>query len=150
MSKEQAIRFMLHIERDEELKRKYQDIKNKYEEKNLTKEEQEKIIMEEVIPLAKSMNFDFCTGDFQELLQPEKQQLNDEELDEVVGGSGQFISGNLKYSCEKIHNNEEFRRFAMAERNYCPFFEFGNQPWVTRTVGKNHCNNCLYFKYEGV
>ena len=92
MSKEQAMRFMLLTEADEDLKREYRGIVNRYEVKNLTEQEQEKIILEEVIPLAKSKGYDFSLGDFQELLQPAKKQLTDEELDEAVGGRGQFSS----------------------------------------------------------
>ncbi|MDD4169456.1 MAG: hypothetical protein PHD36_04220 [Desulfotomaculaceae bacterium] len=92
MSKEQAIRFMMLTERDEELKGKYQGIVNKYEGKNFTEEKRKKIILEEVIPLAKTKGFDFSTGDFQELLQPAKKQLTDEELDQAVGGRGVITS----------------------------------------------------------
>jgi hypothetical protein len=67
MPKENALRFMMLAKTHEDVKRQYKDILNKYVGKDLTKEEHERIILQEVIPLAKSMGFDFSLEDFQKL-----------------------------------------------------------------------------------
>ncbi|HCF70903.1 MAG TPA: hypothetical protein DER33_04835 [Syntrophomonas sp.] len=68
-----------------------------------------------MIPLARSTGFDF-----QELLQPVKKQLTDEELDKAVGGRGQFA----EFSCELALDDETFRMYYESfTRNNCPSFE---------------------------
>ena len=122
MSKEQAMRFMLLTEADEDLKREYRGIVNRYEVKNLTEQEQEKIILEEVIPLASSKGFDLSTEDFKELLQPVKKQLIDAELDQAVGGRGQFFDpvGGYTFFCELTPDDETFWRIYKGSVSIVP------------------------------
>lgn len=148
MSKEQAIRFLLLTERDEELKSKYKGIVNKYEGKNLTEEEYEKIIPAEVIPLAKSLGFDFSAGDFRELLQPVKKQLTDEELDEAVGGRGQFSRQfapiEFTYLCELAPDDETFRMYYEKYLHNCPNYE----PLSQNSALTKCCDICKHIDYD--
>ncbi|MGI6711838.1 MAG: hypothetical protein ACOX4L_03765 [Bacillota bacterium] len=147
MSKEQAISFLLLTVRDEELKRKYKGILNKYEGKSLTEGEQKKIILEEVIPLAKSLGFDFSTEDFRELLQPVKKLLTDEELDEAVGGRGQFSEVysilEFTYTCELAPDDETFRMYYMNNAQNCLSYE----P-LSQHIYKRCCDTCKHIDYD--
>ena len=146
MSKEQAMRFMLLTEADEDLKREYRGIVNRYEVKNLTEQEQEKTILEEAIPLASSKGFDLSTEDFKELLQPVKKQLIDAELDQAVGGRGQFFDpvGGYTFFCELTPDDETFWRiYKGSGRVYCPSHEycFPGMPY-----GRKSCITCKHFQ----
>lgn len=91
MSKENVGRFLAFIQGNEEYKKKFECISNKYEGKKFTEKEKDKIILEEVIPIAKSIGYDFTVDEFHEVLKPVNRELTDEELDEAVGGRGQII-----------------------------------------------------------
>lgn len=141
MSKEQAIRFMLLTKEDKDLKQKYQGIVNKYEGKNLTKEEQEKIILEEVIPLAKSKGYDFSLGDFQELLQSAKKQLTDEELEQTVGGRGRFTDHKYVYTCELVTGDTTFFMYLFNRISGCANYE-----WNKSASNTGSCFDCMHLK----
>ncbi|MGI6358363.1 MAG: hypothetical protein ACOX2K_06705 [Bacillota bacterium] len=119
VAKQQALRFILLTEVDEELKQKYQDLTNQLERKQSTGEDWERIVLDQVIPLAKGVGFDFSVGDFREMLQLAHRQLTDEELNRAVGGAAQI--GPL--SCELVPDKATFR--ARLKRWYdseCPHF----------------------------
>ena len=78
--------------------------------------EQEKIILEEVIPLAKTKGFDFSTEDFQKLLQPAKKQLTDEELIKRLGVEGNLL---IKIKEEKMRSKEQAIRFSCLKERVC-------------------------------
>lgn len=148
MSKEQALRFMLLTEGDEDLKREFRSIVNRYKVKNLTEQEQEKIILEEMIPLAGSKGFDLSTEDFKELLQSVEKQLTDAELGQAVGGRGQFFDpvGGYTFFCELTPDDETFlRTYKGSGGVYCPSHEYRipGMPY-----GRKSCITCKHFQRQ--
>ncbi|MBP7331142.1 MAG: hypothetical protein BWY65_01033 [Firmicutes bacterium ADurb.Bin373] len=146
MSKEQALRFMLLTEGDEDLKREFRSIVNRYKVKNLTEQEQEKIILEEMIPLAGSKGFDLSTEDFKELLQSVEKQLTDAELGQAVGGRGQFLVPATEHIifCELAPDDETFLRIYKGSGDvYCPSHEY---IFRGMTYGRKSCSTCKHYQ----
>lgn len=147
-SKEQAYRFMMFTEVNEDLKQRYQSIMSKFEGKDLTKEEQTEIIRTEVMPLAKSIGFDFGTEDFRELLQPATMQLTDEELDKAVGGLIEFTTVDKKrHVCYFLDNSLRsayaFRDYFFIEVGTCPHYVFKKHRGVMPDL--HWCGSCDYY-----
>lgn len=115
MSKEEVTRFLLFTEQFKELNGRYQGIVGKYEGKGLTDREYEKVISEEVIPLAESVGCHFSLAEFLETILSAGGQLTDDELDKAVGGRGEYtdvrhvpFTISIKYSCEMAPDDETF------------------------------------------
>jgi hypothetical protein len=82
MSKANAQKFIKLMEEDEKLKAQVEKIVGKHSKKNLTREAAEKLINEEIMPIAKQKGLEFT---YAELLNS-NGKLSDDELDKVVGG----------------------------------------------------------------
>lgn len=153
MSKENALRFMLLMDKDEELERNYGNIRVKYEDQHLSEEERDKIVLEEVIPLAKAAGFDLSLEDMKALYKPVGRELADEELDEVVGGRGEFTITHqntigitrFTYYCELAPDNQTFiARKKASLGNDCPDYRW-------QGIGSNLdrcCIECVNFKLD--
>lgn len=142
MPKEQVLRSIVFTERDEELRRKYQSIVDKYEGKGLTEEEYERAVWDEVISLAKGIGFDTGTGNFRELLYDSKQ-LTDEELDAAVGGKGQFTRMDADYtytySCELVTGDATFLLYLFNRIRGC-----ANYQWDESASNTRSCADCKH------
>jgi len=147
MSKENAVRFMMMKDKDEDMKSAYDDIIRKYEGKKLSKAEWDMAIQEEVIPLAKKYGFDFTPENFTELLKTADGKLSDEELGEVVGGQGQFSVrhqrgmpfGDTTTYCDCAPDDATFiTRYGQSPTD-CPDYVCSNTDAPQRTC--RHCKN---------
>jgi hypothetical protein len=130
MSKENAIRFLMAKDKDEGLKSAFKTIMDKYAG-NLSEDEIDKMLQEEIIPLAKEYGYDFTPEDFKELQKPDAHRLSDEKLDGVTGGRGQFVVPGvtkelnlftITLSCDFMPCDEIFKRYLDQKQNGCNYF----------------------------
>lgn len=138
--KERILRFMLLVENDEELKRKYQDIVNNRDRKDLT---------EDLALLAKSMGFDFSSKDIWDFLEAANYMMTDEELEDVVGGRGEFTqrewwspSTDLArtISCDFAPDDDTFVARYKARSTNCPDYVYYGYGATVRA-----CGTCKHF-----
>jgi predicted ribosomally synthesized peptide with nif11-like leader len=144
MSKENAVRFLIAKDKDEDLKSAFKTTTDKYAGRNLSEDESYKMLQEEIIPLAKEYGYDFTPEDLKELQKPDAYQLSEEELDAVTGGLGQFIipSVTKEYNlytitlrCELVQSNEVFKIYFDQKKNGCNYF-------VPANTQDHACKNC--------
>lgn len=134
MSKENATRFMMMKDKDETIKNAFDAIMGKYEGKILSKDEQDKALREEIIPLAKEYGYEFTLEDFAKLQADGK--LSDEELGQITGGRGEFsktytchfLTGTTilhnTYSCDYAPDDQTFEtRYNQFQNNNCPDYK---------------------------
>jgi hypothetical protein len=153
MSKENAIRFMMLIERDEEVKSKYDNIMGKLESKNLSHGDWDNVINEELIPFAKELGYEFSPEDMKELEKPADGTLSDEELERVVGGRAQFsctdtyknLNGNtvtrtVHRSCEIIRSDSVFKFEYFRHPHDCV-----NIAWRGTDSSLSGCEGCVHY-----
>jgi C-terminal processing protease CtpA/Prc len=128
MSKENAIRFLMMKDKDDSIKSAFNTITDKYAGRNLSEDERDKMLQEEIISLAKEYGYDFTPEDFKELQKPDAYRLSDKELDGVTGGRGQFVHVSVSHgstlytitlSCKFMPNDMIFRPLVL----YNPQFE---------------------------
>jgi hypothetical protein len=149
MSKENALRFMMNKDKDENLKSAYDAILNKYQRKNLSEDAWDGVLKEEIIPLAKKYGYDFTPEDLKQLQKPAEGKLSDEELDEVAGGQGQLTLTfrnryhsimTYKAYCDYVPDDQTFRIRYDQYPTDCPnYVWFGNGNNVPMCKG---CANC--------
>ena len=149
MSKENAIRFMMVKDKDEAIKNAFDAIMGKYQGKILSKNDQDKVLKEEIIPLAKQYGYEFTLEDFAELQTEGK--LSDEELGQITGGRGEYsdshtlnspfgpIPVTTVFSCDYASDNETFRTRCKYGDTNCPDFEY-NGNGDRRKI----CYNCAH------
>lgn len=66
------------------------------------------------------------------------QQLSNDELAKVDGGSGSAYDGAI--SCEKVPDDETFLKYFNGRPRMCPYYEHNGYP------GKTYiCGSCQYF-----
>ncbi len=142
---------MLIVNKDEELKGKYTSIVNKCESEDLSDKEWDKVIQEELIPLAKATGFDISLEDFKSLQKLTAKNLADDELEQIVGGMGKFVKYVYKIpsylSCELAPNDQTFINYYNAnnppyEGNGCLNFAFD-----LMRLGSNPRKACVCCKH---
>lgn len=123
VSKVNAQKFVNLMQEDESLKAQVKEIVGKYNTGNFTKEVAEKLINNEIIPIAKARGLDFS---FAELQNPNDGELSDSDLEKVLGGitdgNGNWIT-MCYYSCNM----------------WTPY-----KPGVDSSI----CSTCNYWKFE--
>jgi hypothetical protein len=128
MSKENAIRFMMMKDKDEAIKSAFDAILSKCDGKILSKDDQDKVLREEVIPLAKKYGFDFTSDDLDKAQNAFVGRLSDEELDQIAGGKGQFtetffgqIHGLIStYTCDYAPDDQTLETYYNQLSTGCP------------------------------
>lgn len=152
MAKEDALRFMVVMEKDEKIKSAFNSIMHKYEGMNLSKDEWDKAIKNEVIPFAKKNGFDFIPEDLAELQKTAGGEISDEELDQVAGGRGEFSETiysmfvshvERRMACDFAPDDQTFKTRYYQNPTDCPDFVSTNS-WA-RT-----CLLCAHFNIIGV
>ncbi|HEX2926373.1 MAG TPA: hypothetical protein VHP38_08990 [Ruminiclostridium sp.] len=151
MAKEDALRFMVIKEKDTEIKSAFDSLMGKYEGKNLSKDEWVKVIQKEVIPFANKYGYDFTSEDLAEL---QKAKMSDEELDQVVGGRGQFtqtntyqtmfgtISNTYTMACDLAPDDQTFTaRFHQGPSLDCPDYVY-----IGRGCHLRACMSCAHLQ----
>ena len=133
MSKENVIRFMSLKEKDEELRRGYIGILEKYTGEELSQDEWDRIMLEEIIPFAKENGYDFTPEDVNELQKPAREGLSDEDLGQVVGGTRGF-----SIACA-VENYQTFMFYFTGK-------QFNNCPSFTSQPGSPAIKLCVYCK----
>ncbi len=149
MSKENALRFMIVKDKDKTIKKDMNAIMGRYERKNLSEDEWDGVLKEEIIPLAKKYGYDFTPEDLKELQNLTEGELSDEELDEVAGGQGQITLTfrnryhsimTYKATCDYMPDDQTFRMRYDQYPTDCPnYVWFGNGNNVPTCKG---CANC--------
>jgi hypothetical protein len=152
MAKEAALRFMMIVEKDKEIKNAFNSIMNKYEETNLSNEEWDKVIQNEVIPFAKKYGYDFTPEDLAELQKMADGEISDEELNQVVGGRGQYSetvtaltrggTSIVTYTkaCDFASDDQTFIAF-MDGKIDCPDYV-----WKGRGASNRSCLCCAHYQ----
>jgi predicted ribosomally synthesized peptide with nif11-like leader len=147
MAKEDALRFMMIVEKDKEIKSAFNSIMTKYEGKNLSKDEWNKAIQNEVIPFAKKYGYDFTAEDLAELQRTTGEKVSDEELDQVVGGRGEFreYSSGWFYSaisttfCDFAPDDQTFKTRYDQYLTDCPDYV-----WTGKGASQRLCACCAH------
>ncbi|HEX2926372.1 MAG TPA: hypothetical protein VHP38_08985 [Ruminiclostridium sp.] len=153
MAKETALRFMMIVEKDKEIRIAFDSIMGKYEGKNLSKDEWDKVIQNEVIPFAKKYGYDFTPEDLAELQKTAGGKMSDEELDRVVGGRGEFsqIDKGWIYTmilttfCDFMPDDQTFKTRYEEFPTDCPDYVWDGTPGCSKRMCANcaHCQNSL-------
>lgn len=144
MGKELAARFLLLLEKDEELKKAFQAVRAGHELEGLSGENLRVAITEGTVQLARARGYDVGASDFSGLLAGFLgEPLTDEELGLAVGGRGEYQTRthmNLMedllrtFSCDLAPDDATFqaRYLARTFDNGCPSYEYRgggyNQP----------------------
>ncbi|PKM76285.1 MAG: hypothetical protein CVU90_13180 [Firmicutes bacterium HGW-Firmicutes-15] len=147
MSKENAMRFFKLVEENHELKEKYLTVIIKYFRQKLSQEEQDKIFVGEILPLAREAGFEFTLDELKELeTSSQSAQLSDEELEKVVAGADGAYSVDMW--CDVADNSTMEKSLLAGIGNYdgmykCPKYE----------VDKNYrysynCRTCKNFNFR--
>jgi hypothetical protein len=155
MSKENALRFMIIKDKDESIKNAYDSVIGKHREKNLSEAEQDNVLREEIVSLAKQCGFDFTPQEMIDLKETAKGKLSDEELDEIVGGRGGFSRSlsitfdfphlyNLTATtcCDSAPDDNTFRKRYMQSITDCPNYIWSN--YGSDYHACNTCKNCRF------
>jgi predicted ribosomally synthesized peptide with nif11-like leader len=143
MSKENAIRFMMLRDKDDALKAGWSNIMGKYEGKNVSKDEWDKVLKEEVIPFAKEHGYDFSPEDLKELEKPAEGRLSDEELGRVAGGFGDWVIEGIRFYCDRVPDDQTFfKRVTGGSNNGCPDFIVKENRWNEPRDNSISCPNC--------
>ncbi len=127
MSKDNAFRFMIIKNKDESIKSAYDAILSKYQGKNLSDNEWDDVLKEEIIPLAKEYGYDFTPEDLKELQKNAEGKLSDEELSEVTGGGRKYFwweSVDTCYCEYAGHDDPAFLKHYSQEYADCPSYEW--------------------------
>ncbi len=141
MSKEDLNEFMMLTEADKSLKEKYNRIMYKLQGKNATDEDWNKVILEELIPLAKENGFELSLEEIKSLGEKTTSVLSDDELREVVGGSVRVVSrGYLVYCHMPSIDEETFRIHLDSYNNDCIYY--------TAAEEYRKCYDCGHFNVE--
>ncbi len=147
MSKDNFFRFIMLTDLDKDLKKKYEEIMDKCKFKTLTKGNWDKVIKEELIPLAKENGFEFSLEDMKEQEKPTYGEISDDDLEQVAGGRAEYThtynfgKGDIrkKYSCEFASDESTFELiFNLNSR--CPNYS----ERVSAGVSCSSCNNLKY------
>ncbi len=132
MSKQDALRFMMALEKDAELKGTLGSIMVRYEVKSLQSDEWDRVVREHVIPLAKKSGYDFSLEDLQELRKSAEEKMEDDAHDRANGDRGQFTETStvqvvltriIKKTtfCELAPDDQTFiNRYNQFPNNHCP------------------------------
>lgn len=150
MSRENAIRFMMMKDKDEGLKNAFDAVMGKYEGIILSKDDQDQVFREEIIPFAREYGYDLSPEDLGELQTEGK--LSEEELDQITGGKGETSCSYSIYgiygpvtmtvidSCDYAPDNETFiNRFTGWPDANCPDYVYcGSGPDYRR------CPSCAH------
>ena len=152
MSKENAMRFLMAKDKNENIKSALDTVLSKYEGINLSGDDWDKVLQEEVIPLAKTNGYDFSPKDLKEIQSDAGEKLSDEELDGISGGSGQFTIWHSFYSkfviirniisCKYVPDDATFESRYYATQTDCSYYQYSG-------CGANIpscvcCANCSY------
>lgn len=147
MSKENALRFMIAKDKDKTIKNEMNVIMDTYERENLSEDEWDRVLKEEIMPLAQKHGFDFSLEDFKQLQKPTEGKLSDEELDKVTGGRGEItLSFRNKYRhiisyhayCDYAPDDQTFRMRYDQHPTDCPnFVPYGDYDRICM-----RCENC--------
>ncbi|HEX2925336.1 MAG TPA: hypothetical protein VHP38_03615 [Ruminiclostridium sp.] len=134
MSKENAIRFLMAKNKDECVKSAFNTIMDQYAGRYLSEDERDKILREEIIPMAKKHGYDLTPEDFNDLKKTAPERLEDEELDMVAGGRGQideYLIGTTAtiltdtIYCNCAPDNQTFiMRYNIYSDNHCPDYSY--------------------------
>jgi hypothetical protein len=147
MSKENVLLFMMNKDKNENLKSAYDSVLSKHQGKNLSEDEWDGVLIEEIIPLAKKCGFDFTPEDLKELQKPAEGELSDKELDGVNGGRGEITltfrnryhhTMTYKAYCDYAPDDQTFRMRYDQYPTDCPnYVPYGNYDRICM-----RCANC--------
>jgi hypothetical protein len=127
MSKENAVQFITLVEENDELKEKYFGLIIKYFGQKLSQHEQDKIFIDEILPMAKEAGFEFTLDEFKQTQTSSiGAQLSNEELEKVVAGADGAYSADMW--CDVADNSTMEKALLAGIGNYdgmykCPKFE---------------------------
>lgn len=137
MSKENAKQFMTALENDLDLKSRYDGITEQLKKEDQTIAAWKKAILEKVIPFAKENGYDFSLDDLKNLQNTARDELSDEDLEQISGGRGVYGS----YYCDMVSDD---RMFAI-------FVEYGSLAGCPDWQGANgysrSCRFCVNYKH---
>lgn len=144
MSMDQALRFMLYVEKKEELRQEFEAAVRECKKAGMRAEEMENVIREKIQPLAAKAGFEIEPAEMVWLLtEREAPPLADDKLEQAVGGSGEFYIGKRKYSCEFAPDDRYLRNMFENYHNTCPYWEFNGTNFIYR-----FCFNCTHLESE--
>jgi hypothetical protein len=139
MSKENAMRFFILLERKSDLKDKYLSIVNEME--NLDEAKRDKLIELQILPMATEAGFEFSIANFKEfLVSISTGELADDELEQVVGGYVQ-VRVNACVHCFKLDDASLVQK-AINSNGFdyvCPSYKYHPHYGMTNT-----CESCEY------
>lgn len=139
MSQESAMRFLMLLERDSDLKGKYLSAFTEMEK--LDEAEKGKLLEREILPMAKEAGFEFSIDELKEFQGAAKTgELSDEDLDKVVGGEGQM----RYYGCVHCTKYEDpsYIKKSMDSNGFdyvCPSYQYHPHFGMT-----NRCDSCQW------
>lgn len=156
MSMDHAIRFMMYLDKNVELKKEYEAVVQEYEGADLTEEDLERVLRENLLPLAVSVGFEIDPTDLKQLFMAHYAvPLTEDELEQTVGGRGEF-KGQIvinpfavrtyKFSCELAPNNAYLLNMYYSE-DYCPNFRRVGNNSIDKSA-KGICYCCGNLQYE--
>jgi|GEM_PF-6753879 len=139
MSKENAMRFFILLERKSNLKDKYMTIIDEMEK--LDEAERDKLIELQILPMATEAGFEFSIADFKEfMVSINTGKLSDDELEQVVGGYVQ-VRVNACVHCFKLDDASLVQK-AINSNGFdyvCPSYKYHPHYAMTNT-----CESCEY------
>lgn len=106
MSQKNMKKFLLRLEQDEEVKSKFNKIMAFSDSKIGIFDKSDHMVENEVISLASTVGITLAMDDL--IKNPIEQALADDQLNEVVGGRGEFTFRFDRYICDFCPNNETF------------------------------------------
>jgi predicted ribosomally synthesized peptide with nif11-like leader len=137
MSIESAMRFFMSMEMNSELKNKYLGVISDVQKHD--EAEKDKVIEQEILPLAKEAGFEFSIAELKEFQATLKEgKLSDDDLEQVVGGYVQLRYPGCIH-CFK-YDDPEYIRKAMASDGFsyvCPGYSY--HPHFSKD---NRCDSC--------
>lgn len=139
MSKESAMRFFILLERNQDLKSKYEGVVSEMEK--VDEAEKDKLVEGRILPMAKEAGFEFGIADFKEfLVSLNNGELSDDELEQVVGGYVQ-VRVSACVHCWKYDDASMVQK-AIDSNGFdylCPEYKY--HPHFAMT---NTCESCQY------
>lgn len=138
MSKENAVRFLMRLEWDGDLKTRYLSAANKMQK--IDDVEKGKLFEQEIQPIAREAGCDFSFDEWKEFqVSPQDGELSDDDLDKVVGGEGQLYT-SVWLHCTKYEDPEYIRKSMKEYLTYkCPGYEY--HPHFGMTY---RCDSCKF------